>query len=346
MNIQTVNHHGLSFVNVTTPGELDIKYLKNNFGFSALHLDDYMNKTQVPKIEVMKDYTLVVLDFPFIDQDTITAAQKKEEKTAKTPIESLLSISSATFSPVPIPPFISGEKKRRILASQVDIFIGKAHVVILHEGVLHTLNDIFTMCQKTLRNRTEFMDQGSVFLSYRIIDALVDSCFPVMNELTTTIDKIDKELAGKQSQTTVEHISITRRNIVVFQTMIKPILPLFKQLEDGHYKELNGMMQQFWGNVVDHLQKIWDRLEDSRELIEGISESNESLLTYRNNEIVKFLTVITSISFPFVIVNNLYSMNVAGLPYATHPWIVWVLFGIIFLVGVLIILYFKYRSWI
>ena len=105
-------------------------------------------------------------------------------------------------------------------------------------------------------------------------------------------------------------------------------------------------MEPFWGNVLDHLQKIWERLEDSRELIEGISLSNESILSFKNNEIVRFLTVITSISFPFVIVNNLYSMNIAGLPYSQHPWIVWVLFGIIFTAGVGIIVYFKARDWI
>jgi magnesium transporter len=81
-------------------------------------------------------------------------------------------------------------------------------------------------------------------------------------------------------------------------------------------------------------------------LIQGISASHESILSNRSNELVKFLTVITSISFPFVIVNNLYSMNVKGLPYSDAPWIVPALFLIIFAGGVAIVSYFKYRDWL
>ena len=112
------------------------------------------------------------------------------------------------------------------------------------------------------------MGKGATFLAYKIIDALVDDCFPVINDITATIDGIDKELENKQSQKTLEEISATRRNLVVFHTMIKPILPLFKELEEGKHGELNGPMQQFWGNVLGHLQKIWDRVEDNQELIE------------------------------------------------------------------------------
>ena len=95
--------------------------------------------------------------------------------------------------------------------------------------------------------------------------------------------------------------------------MIKPLLPIFADLEKGRYKKLNGEMSDYWSNLLDHLQKIWERLEDNKELIAGIASSNESILSNRSNELVKFLTVVTSISFPFVIVNNLYSMNVRGL---------------------------------
>ncbi|RJQ37707.1 hypothetical protein C4559_03155 [Candidatus Microgenomates bacterium] len=339
MNIQTVTHKDISFINVTNPAQLEIKYLKNNFGFDTLHLDDFINRIQTPKIEVFKNYSLIVLDFPYFS----APISKNHEKTGSI-VSDLLNIPKSTIAS--LPQFPPGEKKRRILSSQVDFFIGKDYLVVLHEGVLSPINDIFTLCQKTLHNRDEYMGQGPVFMAYRIIDALVDSCFLVINELSATIDKIDRDLESTQYKKRIEDISITRRNLVYFQTMIKPIIPLFNQLEEGKHKELNGHLQPFWSNVLDHLTKIWERLEDARELVEGLSLSNESLLSFRNNEIVKFLTVITSISFPFVIVNNLYSMNIIGLPYAQHPGIVWVLFGLIFIAGCSIIIYFKLREWI
>jgi len=341
MNIQTVTFQDFSFINVISPGKLELKYLKNNYGFDTLHLDDYINKIQTPKVETFKNYSLIVLDFPYFSANGAQPVLKTDEKTNKPFLENLLEIPKST-----LPQFPSSEKRRRILSTQVDFFLGKNYLVVLHEGFLTPINDIFTNCQKTMQNRREYLSDGPVFLAYRIIDSLVDSCFPVVNEISSSIDKIDRELENVHYKKTIENISITRRNIVFFSTMIKPIIPLFRQLEEGKHKELNGSMEPFWGNVLDHLQKIWERLEDSRELIEGISLSNESILSFKNNEIVRFLTVITSISFPFVIVNNLYSMNIAGLPYSQHPWIVWVLFGIIFTAGVGIIVYFKARDWI
>jgi magnesium transporter len=105
-------------------------------------------------------------------------------------------------------------------------------------------------------------------------------------------------------------------------------------------------MSPYWSNILDHLQKIWERLDDNKELIQGIASSHESILSNRSNELVRFLTIVTSISFPFVITNNLYSMNVKGLPFANQPWIVPVLFLLIFVGGTSIIVYFKYKDWL
>ncbi|OGH34008.1 MAG: hypothetical protein A3J69_02885 [Candidatus Levybacteria bacterium RIFCSPHIGHO2_02_FULL_42_12] len=328
MNIQTVTFHNMSFVNVTKPGELEIKYLKNNFGFSALHLDDYTNKTQTPKIETFKNYTLVVLDLPCFN-----SALLNDQDNGK-----------AHFPPVPFPQFKETEKRRRIISSQVDFFVGKDYVVILHDGNLLPVSDMFAYCQKTLRNREELMGEGSVFLAYKIIDALVDMSFLVINELSTMIDKIDKELEKKPSQRTLEDISTTRRNIVVFHTMIKPVLLLFKQLEQGAHKQLNGKMQPFWGNVGDHLIKIWDRLEDNQELIEGISESNESLLASKTNEIVKVLTIYSAIILPLNLFASIYGMNVT-LPFEDEPFTFALIILVMVVTSYTMLMIFKFKRW-
>lgn len=347
MNIQTVKHKDTSFISVTSPGDLEIKYLKNNFGFDSLHLDDFLHKTQVPKIEIFKHYILLVLDFPFFypngDQNP-----PREFGKEKSPLTNLLTLPTSY-----LPQFTSSEKKRRILSSQIYLFIGKDHLVVLHEGVHQTINEIFANCQRTLRNREQFLGEGPVFLAYRIIDAMVDSCFPVVNEIVSIIEKVDRELEKKYSQRILEDISLTRRNIVVFQTMIKPILPLFRQLEEGKHKELNGIMQPFWSNVLDHLQKIWDRLEDSRELIEGISESNESLLNARTNEIISALTIIFTLTVPATVLGTFYGMNIL-LPGGIEDgsWTFWgphttlTVIIIISIASVLfMLLYFRHKKW-
>lgn len=342
MNIQTVTHKGVSFVNVINPGLLEVKYLRTNFEFDILHLDDYINKTQVPKIETAKNYNLIVLDFPYFNPDLPSANGEQTKNNSL--LAKILHPPSVPLPSIPIG-LTPVEKKRRIFSSQVDFFIGKDYLIILHDGSLTSINDIFSRCQAKLKSREEFMAEGPVFLAYRIIDALVDACFVVINELTTAIDKIDRELEDRSSESTIEDISVTRRNIVVFQTMIKPIIPLFKQLEEGVHKELDGSMQSFWSNVLDHAQKIWDRLEDTRELIEGISASNESYLTSRTNEIIKVLTLFSAVILPLTLLASIYGMNIEGLPLAGESSSLILISIVMFGIATFLFLFFKAKRW-
>lgn len=336
MNIPTVTYNGLSFINLNKPTEDQLKYLNKTFGFSMLNLEDYLYKTQIPKIELYKDYSLLVMDIPFI-----TKSEKTRESTNK-PFAIPNVLSSKQF----LPNFPKIPRKKRISVGEVDFFIGKDYIVILHDEKTPQIEELFDMCKVASNQREELMGKGSVYLFYRMIDILVDSAFAYVEDITTNIDYIDRQLEENRSAKVIEDISMTRRNIVVFETMIKPALPIFTDLEKGKYPKLNGEMAPYWSNILDHLQKIWERLEDNKELIQGIASSHESILSNRSNELVKFLTVVTSISFPFVIVNNLYSMNVKGLPFAEEPWIVPVLFLAILAGGTAIIWYFKYRDWL
>jgi magnesium transporter len=335
MNVPTVTHNGLSFINLNKPTAEQMNFLNKNFGFSMLHLEDYLYKTQIPKIEVDEDYSLLVMDVPSIQQ-----AKSKSSAANRATLPNILS------NRMPFPAVPRSGRKRRINIGEVDFFIGKDYLVVLHDDRTPQIDELFEMCKITSKHREDLMGKGSPYLLYRIADILVDVSFGYVEDITSTIDYIDRQMEERSGATLIEDISTTRRNIVVFETMIKPLLPIFADLEKSKYKKLNGEMVDYWSNLLDHLQKIWERLEDNKELIAGIATSNESILSNRSNELVKFLTVVTSISFPFVIVNNLYSMNVKGLPFATEPWIVPLLFGIILASGIGIIAYFKYRDWL
>lgn len=336
MNIQTVTFNKLSFIVSSDPKELELKYLKNEFGFSQLHIDDYLNRTQVPKIEETRNYTLVVLDFPYF-------------ATADQPEGGLFSMLS-NLPKVAIPkkailPRLKRGQERRILTSQVDFFIGKDSLVILHDSSLSSIDEIFSLCQKTLRKRTELMEKGPGYLFYHIADVLVDNAFSVLNEIAASIDRIDKELGTGHSEQILEDISTTRRNLVFLHTMMKSTMPLFKGLEEGKHKDLNGELSPFWGNILDHLQKIWDRIEDGRELIEGISESNESLLSSRTNRIVTVLTIFSAIILPLNLIASVYGMNIQGLPLAHMSNAFFLISLIMILTGVLLFYIFKNARW-
>src|SRR5882724_6423014 len=269
MNIPTITYNGLSFINLNKPTEEEMKFLNKSFGFSMLNLEDYLYKTQIPKIETYKDYSLVVMDIPYILQPGKT---KKEVVTNK-----LSFLSNVLSNRISLPVFPKAPRKKRISVGEVDFFIGKDYIVVLHDDKTPQIDELFDICKLSEKNRKDLMEKGAVYLFYRIIDILVDSSISYIEDITNTIDYIDRQLEDNRSASVIEDISMTRRNIVVFETMIKPALPIFADLEKGKYKELNGEMVQYWSNILDHLQKIWERLEDNKELIQGIASSHESI---------------------------------------------------------------------
>lgn len=333
MNIQTVVYNGVSFVNVHDPKETEIKYLRTNYGFNSLHLDDYLNKIQVPQVETYKNYILAVLDFPYLAPQN--GSHKQDAKTT-----SFLSYVPTLTQNTPVNVF----KPNRLSTGHVNFFIGDQYLVVLHDEKTPQIDEIFSYCQKTLRNRQEFMSEGSAYLFYRIVDVLIDSTFKVLNEISSTIDYIDKKLAEGHSLPVVEAISLTRRNIVVFQTIVKQELPIYTDLEKGKPEKLGKNLMPFWSNVKDHSQKISERLDDSRELNEGIASSHESLLAVRTNEIVKVLTIFTAIMLPLTLVASMYGMNVP-LPFQDNPYAFLIITEVMGIIALVMIYIFKSKDW-
>ena len=326
MNIRTVTLEDFTFVDVHNPSDFEIKFLKHNYGFSQLHLDDYLHKQQIPKFEVEKNYTMIVLDFPHME--------KPGEKKGVLP-ESL-----------PALPFTS-HKRHRIRTAHVTIFINGRYVVVLHDERSPEIDTIFEDCQKTLKNREEYMGLGPQYLFYRIVDTMIDTSLEVATEITATIDKIDQHLLDNNTaERIVEDISATRRNIVVFQTMMKPALSIFSDLENNKHIHFDSALTASWANIRDHIERIWYRLEDSKELIEGIATSHESLLTAKTNEIVKVLTMFTAILLPLTLMASIYGMNIVGLPHANEPHVLTTLLLIMFVMGLVMVIVFKLKKWL
>src|SRR6266436_2695551 len=114
MNVPTVTHNGLSFINLNKPTAEQMNFLNKNFGFSMLHLEDYLYKTQIPKIEVDDNYSLLVMDVPSIQQ-----TKTKSQPVNRNVLPNILS----NRIPFTSPPRTS--RRRRINIGEVDFFIGK-----------------------------------------------------------------------------------------------------------------------------------------------------------------------------------------------------------------------------
>jgi len=366
MNIQSVTFNDFTFVESHDPKELEIKDLMHTYGFKPIYLDDFITRQLVPKIEVTENYKLVVLDFPYIDDEEKKAEKEKEQKELKTEQTEQKNISPEVKqekdlldhvkqipeikinNPVPLPQIsLSETKKVRVRTGFVSFFLGPNYLVVLHDDKTPIVDKIFEECQKTLRKREELLGNGAEYLFYHIVDQLVDSSTDVVNEISKKIDRIDKVIISQNVPRNIfEDLSVTRRNIVIMKSMVKPAHSIFSDLQAGKTEGFSPDMKEYWGSITDHLQKMRYRLEGARELVEGISVSYESLLTAKTNEIIKVLTMFTAILLPLTLVASMYGMNIVNLPFAKNFNSFTIISLFMILLALLMILAFKIRRWL
>jgi magnesium transporter len=172
----------------------------------------------------------------------------------------------------------------------------------------------------------------------------MNSSLNLMRRLGLELDRINEDLFSKRSQQTIVQISITRKNIILLNTMFKPQLPLFHKFESGQITGFAENMEDYWGNILDYNQKMWDMAEDYQELIEGLSKTFDSLQTNRINEIMKTLTFISAFLLPLTFITGLYGMNI-GLPLQNDPKAFWILAVAMVGLVVFMVYYFRKKSW-
>ncbi|MDP3974125.1 MAG: magnesium transporter CorA family protein [Candidatus Daviesbacteria bacterium] len=344
MNVRSVRHNDLTLVEIHDLKELEIKELEKNYQVSQIHIDDYIQGQQVPKIEVSKNYTLIVLDFPYLD----TSSEEEGENLGRSEVGVRETIKKVITTPVTFPKlFFTQAEKKRIKTGHVNFFVGSDFLIVLHSIRTPQIDEIYEQCHRTLRHREEMMSSGPSYLLYRIVDVLIDSTFNIMSAITTMIDEIDINLLKEHPPVSiVEDIASTRRNIVFFKSMIEPALNIFSELSEGEQIQMGTTNGVYWKSLLGHLQKIRYRLQGSYELIEGISRSHESLLTVRTNEIVKVLTMFTAVLLPLTLLASAYGMNIVGLPHAEDPNILTKLSLIMGATAGMMILLFRFRKWI
>ncbi|MDY6833185.1 MAG: magnesium transporter CorA family protein [Chloroflexota bacterium] len=238
---------------------------------------------------------------------------------------------------------------RVTVPSQLSIFIGENYLITLHSGELKPLVKLFRDCELHAQSRRENM-RSPGYLLYRIVDRLVDYCLPILGKIMENIEQVEDALfSSRRTRETVYQLSVLRRDIISYRRIIWPMRAVVASLERRTNRFTDEDMEAYWGDVVDHVDKIWDTLDECKEIIEGLNDTSSSLYSFRTNEVIRVLTVISTIMLPLTVVTGFMGMNVP-LPGGSVGVTNWMPFSILLatmlcvIVGMLV--YFHRRNWI
>jgi len=204
--------------------------------------------------------------------------------------------------------------------SQLSVFISGNYLITLHKGELKPLVKLFKECQVDEESQQEYFSRGPGYLLYRLIDRLVDYCLPILSKIGDNTEDVEDSIFSDRMRGTIREISIIRRDIISFRRIIWPMRAVIGSLEPKIRRFSKMDMAVYFGDIVDHVDKIWDTLDEYKEVIEGLKDTHDSLATNHTNEVVRILTVIATILMPITVVASIFGMNIPLGPFRDSPY--------------------------
>ncbi len=230
-------------------------------------------------------------------------------------------------------------------AAEVDMFVGSGYFVTVHDGSLKPLRQLFEQCQSNPETREAVMGRGASKILYTVIDKLVDYIFPILYKVDANIRHLEEEIFIEDSRQVMQDLSFVRRDIIALRRIIRPQIAIVENLEKVDRPFIREDLEVYFGDIVDHMMKAYEIVEDHLEVIKGLSDTASTLVSYRLNEVIQILTVISVIMLPLTLISGIYGMNVE-LPLMEHPITFVLILALMASIAMGMLVYFRHRRWL
>src|SRR5205823_1965976 len=263
--ITELQGEGISWIHLLGPTTEEAQLLASRFGWHPLDVEDVLSRRQRPKVDVYTGdddgqggYLFTVLHFPVYD---------------------------ATIG--------------RLNAGELDAFVGPDYLVTLPAVELRPVSLLFRRCEENEEFRDQLLSRGSGRLFYEVLDDLYDYCFPILDKMGFKLEQIDESLGEDQgARELVTDIHKVKQEIISYRKIIKPQRPTLRQLERQIERLMPEELELYFDDIVDASERIWDLLDNYKEVGEALEDTNESLISHQQNDILYVLTIFSVVMLP------------------------------------------------
>ena len=288
-----------------------MQLLAGRFGWHPLDVEDVLSRRERPKVDAYTEaegggYLFAVLHFPVYD---------------------------ATVG--------------RLNAGELDVFVGPDYIVTLPTVELRPVTRLFQRCYDNPDLRHSLFSRGSGRLLYEILDDLYDYCFPILDKIALKLRQIDEEIddVTPRAKERVRDIHKVKQEIISYRKIVRPQRPTLRQLERGVERFLPEELELYFDDIVDASERIWDLLDNYKEVVEALEDTNESLISHQQNDILYVLTIFSVVMLPLTFITGLFGMNVRfpGFDTAQAFWAILGMFAVVLLA---MLGFFRWKKWL
>jgi magnesium transporter len=297
---------GLTWIHLDSPSLAHAQELADRFGWHPLDVEDVMSKRQRPKVD---DYA---------DEGYL-------------------------FGVLHFP--VYDRSIQRLNAAELDVFVGPDYLVTLPTVELLPITRLFRRCEEDESFREQLFSKGSGRLLYEVLDDLFDYCFPILDKIGYKLDSLEDDVFEGRSEEVVRDISNVKQEIISYRKIMKPERSTLRLLERHVERFLPEELELYFDDIVDASERIWDILDNYKEVVEALEDTNESVIQHRQNDVLRILTVFSVVLLPLTLITGFFGMNV-HFPGFDTAWAFWVIFlGMIATLGGLLA-FFRLKRWL
>ena len=301
---------GVTWAHLLAPTAGEAQLLASRFGWHPLDVEDVLSRRQRPKIDVYPEedgggYLFGVLHFPVYDKSV-----------------------------------------GRLNAGELDVFLGLDYLVTLPSVELRPVSLLFRRAQESEEFREQLLSRGSGRLLYEVLDDLYDYCFPILDKIGFKLEQIDEEIgSGEGAKELVRDIHRVKQEIISYRKIIKPQRPTLRLLERSIERVFPEDLELYFDDIVDASERIWDLLDNYKEVVEALEDTNESLISHQQNDILYVLTVFIVVLTPLTFITGFFGMNVHFPGFDTWDAF-WAAIGLMAVSVFGMLAFFRWRRWL
>ncbi len=230
---------------------------------------------------------------------------------------------------------------REIVADELHVFLGSNYLVTVHQTPLPALSK----ARARYEREVEPFKKGPDFFLYLIGDELVDSYFPLLDEIEAKIDELEEKIESDPSTSIIHSIFDLKQELIHLRKATGPQREVFNALSTRHYDLVDKRVSVYFQDVYDHILRIYEMIETHRDLLGNVLDAYYSATSSRLNEVMKRLTLIATIFMPLTVITGLGGVNFRHMPFDNPIAFVLLLISMI-LVPVGMLIWFKSRKWL
>lgn len=231
----------------------------------------------------------------------------------------------------------------QIVSDQVSFVMRKNLLISFHESEL-PLFDLVIERLKSAASR--FFQNGIDYLLYALIDVVVDNYYLVIEQIAEKLDRLEDELFEESNTETWDNIQILRKDLLFIKKVVFPLRDVINSLAKRDTKLIHERNIKYFIDISDHIMQVYETIETYRDLNSGLKDMYLSNLSNKMNQIMKVLTIISTIFIPITFIAGVYGMNFENVPEYGWKYGYYIVWGVFVLIVVGMLIFFRKKKWL